>query len=96
LSLPSCRGDDKHCGDHRRVIGVAVTISAMTIKAMIVPRTRARWRGESFHPYIMSGVAKFWQGEALSNMPIFRIRMAEQECDRSAMGACHFKQCHHK
>jgi hypothetical protein len=25
---------------------------------------------------IMLGVAKFWQGEALSNMPTFRIRMA--------------------
>jgi hypothetical protein len=27
--------------------------------------------------YIMLGVAKFWQGEALSNMPAFRIRMAD-------------------
>jgi len=25
----------------------------------------------------MLGVAKFWQGEALSNMPAFRIRMAD-------------------
>jgi hypothetical protein len=25
---------------------------------------------------IMLGAAKFWQGEALSNMPTFRIRMA--------------------
>jgi hypothetical protein len=39
----------------------------------------------------MSGVAKFWQGEALSNMPIFRIRMAEQKRDRLATRACHSK-----
>jgi hypothetical protein len=56
----------------------------VTIVAGATVPIPSRLRGESRRHFIMSGVAKFWQGEALSNMPAFRIRMADEKRDRSA------------
>jgi hypothetical protein len=56
----------------------------VTVFAVTIVPIPSRLRGESPKHSIMSGVAKFWQGEALSNMPAFRIRMADEQRDRSA------------
>jgi hypothetical protein len=61
------------------IIITVIIVAVIIITVIIVVNSLARLRGESFQPYIMSGGAKFWQGKALSNMPIFRIRMAEQK-----------------
>jgi hypothetical protein len=68
------------------VVGImAVTIVTVTlVVAVTFVSSLSRLRAESDKQYIMSGVAKFWQGEALSNMPIFRIRMADEQGDRLA------------
>ena len=68
------------------VVGImAVSIATVTlVVAVTVVANLSRLRAESDKQYIMSGVAKFWQGEALSNMPIFRIRMADEQGDRLA------------
>jgi hypothetical protein len=70
---------------------LAATIVAVTIVAVTVVSILGRWRRESLKQYIMSGVAKFWQGEALSNMPVFRIRMADEQRDRLATHECSTK-----
>jgi ABC-type phosphate transport system permease subunit len=61
------------------MIAVAVTIVSATIVAVTIVFILARLHRESLKQFIMSGVAKFWQGEALSNMPVFRIRMADEQ-----------------
>jgi len=49
----------------------------VAVKTVPIPQAYVQNHRHYIMLDIMLGVAKFWQGEALSNMPAFRIRMAD-------------------